>query len=484
MNLSRHSLPKTLESKTFSTLPDVGERDPVAHVINRLTFGITPTLYDYVSRIGVDAFIEEQLEPEVIDDSECDELLEAFPLIHQSTAELAQRYQEDRRAVIAQFLGAWITRATRSRRQLYERMVHFWSDHFYIFAQGPAALLKIGDDRETIRPNVFGSFRDILGASAHSPAMLVFLDNAQSRGEHPNENYARELMELHTLGVDGGYTEDDVKAVARAFTGWSIVGFREANSGDETGTFRFRRRFHDSDIKTVLGHVLPAGRGIEDGEQVLDILAAHPSTARFIATKLVRRFVADQPPSALVDRCAATFTQSNGDTRAVLRTLFASEEFWNALPKFKRPFEYTISLLRALNYSLAGVEAQEFRPFLGALRAMGHVPFTWPAPNGFPDVGAYWMDNLLPRWNTAQLAVFGTGALQPNREALASLVEASAPASGDIYAALGHFFFGRDLTEAELNTIHELVADIDGSDLMKTFYGMALLLAAPAFQYA
>jgi hypothetical protein len=454
-------------------------RDPVAHVINRLTFGVTPELYEYVHQIGTEAFIEEQLSPSSIDDALCDRLLELFPLINRRAGELAQEYRGEGGEVARDLLASTLVRAIYSKRQLYERMVQFWSDHFSVDIRKEAVMifLKVDDDRDVIRAKTFGNFRDLLGADAHSPAMLFYLDNHESRYEHPNENYARELMELHTMGVNGGYTEDDVKEVARAFTGWSITGPRERG---ELGAFRFRRNFHDGDEKVVMGNTLAGGRWEEDGEDVLDILAAHPATARFIAHKLVRRFVSDYPPDSLVTAAAQTFTDTRGDTRAVLRTIFASEEFWNAPPKFKRPMEYTVNILRALAYPPESM-GEIGRGVFEALEAMGHVPFTWHAPNGFPDVGAYWINNLLPRWNLAISAIQYGGEFR----ALGDLLERNGVTDLDgVIRFMGRYLWGRDLNETEFETVRDFGTSASSEWQEQALASTALLIAAPAFQFA
>src|SRR4029079_11887024 len=286
-------------------------------------------------------------------------------------------------------------RAVYSERQLQEVMVDFWTNHFNIFAnKGADRWLLPAYDRDTIRPNALSKFSTLLQATAQSPAMLFYLDNFQSvspnananrgRGllqqlradQRPqqqrrgiNENYARELMELHTLGVDGGYTQKDVQEVARCFTGWTIFQPRggaaaiNAVMGNDAmrrnaqamsrvpGTFVFNPRVHDDGEKVVLGHKIPAGGGIKDGLTVLEILSRHPSTAKYIATKLVRHFVSDTPPPALVDRVAGAFTKSDGDIRETLKTIFFSKEFNSTeayRAKIKRPFELVISAIRTL----------------------------------------------------------------------------------------------------------------------------------------
>lgn len=460
--------------------------DRITHFLSRFTFGATPDLYEYVQQVGLENYIEQQLNPENLDDSRVDSLLEDFPLMKLSGGALIEASENQRGRVLAEFVSAWLLRALYSERQLYERMVHFWSDHFHTsITKGPVAFLKIDEDRNVIRPHALGAFREVLGASAHSPAMLVYLDNAQSNRQAPNENYARELMELHTLGVSGGYSETDVKAVARAFTGWSVTGPRDVESMDEAGQFVFRDRMHDKDAKSILGHALPARQGIQDGETVLNILASHPSTALFVSEKLVRRFVSDDPPLDLVNAVAQTFQQTGGDTRAMLQTILASDAFWDAPPKYRRPFEYTVSVMRALSYQIENQEAL-FRGLRDALDAMGHIPFAWAAPNGYPDHGAYWMSgNLLPRWNLVVDAFYGNQAGGPDFDRLAQFLR-DHHADADLPFALGflsQYLYGRALTDEETSIVIEAAQEYAPDFGEQASLAFVLLLAGPNFQF-
>jgi uncharacterized protein (DUF1800 family) len=460
-------------------LPSTIGRDNVAHVISRLTYGVTPQLYSHAQAIGIEAFIEEQLNPTTLSDANMEARLADFPIVQQSSADIFAEYEKDQSTVVREFLGAWMTNIRYSERQLYQRMVEFWSDHFHVYIRkGIVGFLKIDDDR-AIRPVSFGKFRDILGASAKSPAMLFYLDNAQSQDRAPNENYGRELLELHTLGVNGGYTENDVKEVARAFTGWSIPRPDEF-SGD---LFLFRPRAHDDGEKVVLGNILPANNGIQDGEMVLDILAQHPSTARFISKKLARRFVSDNPSDALIAQLASVFMETGGDSVSLLRAILDSDEFWNAPPKFKRPFDYTMSLLRALDMQVTNT--QQFGRFLiGMLEGLGQIPFMWAAPNGYPDIGAYWMNNLLPRWNAVLGMMNPTRIYTPNFDALSDLLTATGATSiEDIITFWGTYLFGRTLTDAEFSTIYDFSLTISGDIPERAAAAFALCLATPAFQY-
>ena len=347
-----------------------------------------------------------------------------------------------------------ILRAVYSERQLQEVMVDFWTNHFNVYAaKGADRWLLTSYDRDTIRPHTLGKFYDLLLADAQSPAMLFYLDNFQSvspnaqlpqqrpgaqrgpigelmRIRNPilmsnnpqqqtpqqtrqrrgiNENYARELMELHTLGVDGGYTQKDVQEVARCFTGWTILQPRGGGAAaaalmgrdarDNAGKFIFRPGVHDNGEKIVLGHKIPAGGGIRDGLMVLDIVAHHPATAKFIATKLVRRFVSDDPPPALVDRVAQTFLKTDGDIREVLKAIFSSPDFNSAeayRAKVKRPFELAISAVRTLGADTNG--GPQFHQWIAR---MGQPLYGFQTPNGYSDVAENWVNTgaLLERMN-------------------------------------------------------------------------------------
>jgi uncharacterized protein (DUF1800 family) len=364
--------------------------------------------------------------------------------------------------ITAELQASRILRAVYSERQLQEVLVDFWSNHFNVFAgKGADRWLLTSYDRETIRPNTIGKFHDLLLATAQSPAMLFYLDNFQSvspnarvtpNGPNPrraagdsvlprlmrgqqtggrpaqqganmpqdpaqpprqprgiNENYARELMELHTLGVDGGYTQKDVQEVARCFTGWTIFAPRGggaavmalmgAGARENAGKFHFNARLHDEGEKIVLGQKIPPGGGIKDGLLVLDILSRHPSTAKFLATKLTRYFVQDNPSSALVDRVAAQFTRSDGDIRETLKAIFFSPEFNSAeayRAKVKRPFELAMSAIRTL-----GAETNGGPQLHQWIARMGEPLYLYQTPNGYSDTAESWVNTggLLERLN-------------------------------------------------------------------------------------
>jgi uncharacterized protein (DUF1800 family) len=362
-------------------------------------------------------------------------------------------------------------RAIYSSRQLEEVLVDFWMNHFNVFnGKNQTRVLLTSYERDAIRPNVLGRFKDLLSATAHHPAMLIYLDNVQSQvpredvrpqpgpngapARQPgiNENYGRELMELHTLGVDGGYTQEDVVAVARAFTGWTVF------DPQKYAEFQFNPGGHDRKEKVVLGQTLPPGRGQQDGLDVIDILSRHPSTAKFISRKLAQRFVADDPPQALIDRMAATFTKTGGDLRAVLQTLFSSVEFssegaWQA--KMKSPLELVVSAVRAVN-----ADAVDAFPLGQRIAEIGQPLYAKAEPTGYPNTGESWgsASGILGRIN---FAIALTSNQVPGVKADVSRFNFKAPAgvagellglppSPETLAAIQSSFDGKEATPSLL----------------------------------
>ena len=426
----------------------LSEDQRILHALNRLGYGPRPGDVERVRRTGLAAYIERQLDPDRIADPAVEEVLAAYPVLDRTAAALvreyplptpqvrqklaqgemsrqdvATMYPPERRPLVitTQMQAARITRAVLSERQLEEVMVDFWFNHFNVYAQkGAVRWMVPAYEREAIRPHALGRFRDLVRATARHPAMLFYLDNWLStradlvlpRGPNAgrtmglNENYARELMELHTLGVDGGYTQQDVVEVARCFTGWTI------DRPQQGGGFVFRPLAHDRGAKRVLGHVIPAGGGVEDGERVIDLLVRQPATARFIATKLARRFVSDDPPAALVDRVAAAFQRTDGDIRAVLRAIVTSPEFWSPevyRAKIKTPLDVVASAMRALGGRIVPPAAG--RDGLGGggpalareVARLGEPLYESQPPTGYPDRAEAWVNTgaLLGRMNFA-----------------------------------------------------------------------------------
>ncbi|HEY9420815.1 MAG TPA: DUF1800 domain-containing protein, partial [Thermoanaerobaculia bacterium] len=382
---------------------------------------------------------------------------------------------------------ACVLRAVYSARQLQEVMVEFWTDHFSI-SMRDVGYLKVIDDREVIRKHALGRFRDLLLASARSPAMLVYLDNASNVADGPNENYARELMELHAIGVDAGYTQQDVREVARCFTGWTVDYRYEGTNGE----FLFDPGSHDTGAKVVLGVPIAAGEpGTLDGRRVIEILARHPACARFISAKLCRRFVADLPPASLVEKAAATFTSTRGDIRAVLRTILLSDEFFASTEaKLKRPFDFLISALRSLGAQATAPDG--LNQLIWSLYPLGHVPFEWEPPNGYPDAGPAWANTngLLNRWNLASALVLNwyDGVQVPIR-GIVTRSKAKTPAA--FVDAMASLLLQRPLDPPDRDRLIDYVAQgkpanarVPGWFLNRQAPGLlALLLGSPYFQW-
>ena len=409
----------------------LGDKQKAVYVLNRLAFGPAPGDVDRVMRIGVEAYIDEQLHPEQLEDppalrQRLDALrtqqLDAVDLYADYGPPIRQAAGKDQAAidevnrkqnlVADETREARLLRAIYSPAQLREVMVDFWFNHFNVLIdKGQEDKIWTGAyERDAIRPYALGNFRQLLEATAQHPAMLYYLDNWQSsavtidKNGNPhgglNENFAREVMELHTLGVDGGYKQKDVTELARILTGWT---FDPKDMGAHQGpAFRFDLKRHDFDAKTFLGQSFPAGVGEEEGEHALDMLAASPATARHLAFELAQYFVADQPPPGLVSKLAQRFERSHGDIRETLAALFASPEFWDAKnygAKFKTPYEYVVSSVRASGLPMV----VNVKPLLGMLYQNGQPLYACVTPDGYKNTRDAWLnpDAMIYRLNFA-----------------------------------------------------------------------------------
>jgi uncharacterized protein (DUF1800 family) len=456
------------------------------HVLNRLSFGPQPGDIAKVEAIGIERYIQQQLSPASIPEpSSLAQALEHLPTLRLNPLALSQHYSPQRsgqaqlspeirrasqqrsRQPLHQAMQARLLRATTSPRQLQEVMVDFWFNHFNVYSEKGLTRLWIGSYEESvIRRHALGNVRELLGATARHPAMLFYLDNwqntapgspgARGRFNGLNENYARELMELHTLGVNGGYTQKDVIALAQIFTGWGLCrGIRQpfaASLAIQDGNgFCFDQRRHDFSTKVFLGRTIQ-GRGMAEGEQALDILAQSPKTARHLSTKLAQSFVADQPPPALVDRLTQRYLSTKGDIRAVLDTLFHSPEFWNPRyynAKFKTPYQYVVSAIRA-----TGVPLNNVRPINTTLQQLGMPLYGRQTPDGYPNTKAAWLNpdaitrrlsfatalasgQLLPVRTTTRLESGSSGLLTSAQPAA---IAARGVNAEQLAATLGHPF--------------------------------------------
>jgi uncharacterized protein (DUF1800 family) len=387
----------------------------IVHVLNRLAFGPTLEDFHHVRSIGVDRYIAEQLHPESVPGPfELRWRIAALDTLRYNAVQLRQLYglptpirgfklppelekaQRARaRAIVQQAAQARVLRAILSRRQLEEVMVDFWFNHFNVYAGKDLDHLWIGDyERQAIRPFALGRFRDLLFATTKHPAMLVYLDNTLStapgspgaRGNRSglNENFAREVMELHTLGANGGYTQEDVITLARILTGWGINRMDPREFPDHAAVFEGAR--HDFSPKVFLGYALRS-RGKAEGEEALDILAKSPATAHHIAFELAQFFIADEPPGPLVERLATRFIAADGDIREVLSILFASREFWESYgQKYKTPYQFVISAVRA-----AGTPVDNTRPLLNTMSQLGMPLFGCVTPDGYKNTEDAWL---------------------------------------------------------------------------------------------
>lgn len=582
----------------------------ITHALNRLAFGPRPGDLERIRAMGLGHWVNSQLYPETIDDNAVEQKLAPLTNLRLSSQDLMSAYLNDlkiqkmrnqaRKAALAgngaasnevagnaaaagnggvldmmtgddqslskfkpnttieavgELQTAKLVRAADSNRQLQEVLVDFWSNHFNEdIRKGPLRSLKVVDERDVIRPHVFGKFRDLLGASAHSPAMLFYLDNASSTRVYPagagrgqflrngrrrrlaalgvqnlpngpatlaangspaaaaqpkkrgglNENYGREIMELHTLGVDGGYTQKDVQEVARCFTGWGI--------NRPTGEFRFSPGRHDDGQKIVLGHIIPAGGGEQDGETVLDILASHPSTAQHISRELCTRLVSDDPPTALVQRTAAVFLKTGGDLREVVKSIIYSKEFWDAeSDKVKSPFEYAVSAVRALGGQVTVPDPSDNAGRLrllsdgavvvrgkgakrygrrGRMQAaslvqqvadMGEPLFAYEFPTGYPEKSQNWISTggLVSRFNFALALV--NGQVSGVTAAPPAVPESAAASNGQaVITRLAGTILSGNVSPKTMSVLKSRIepgGGVNPTDLT------ALMIASPEFQH-
>lgn len=426
-----------------------GPVDATSRLIGRVTFGHRPGDVARVKQMGHAVFVEQELAAGEPDDARMRFLLDQLDELEFESADEESFPKEE---IVQQLHRSALIHAVYGPNQLLERMADLWTDHFNVYAlKEDTAFRAHANDLDVIRANAMGKFPTLLRATAHSPAMLGYLDSQLNRKGVANENYARELMELHTLGVHGGYTQRDVQEVARCFTGWTIEN-RFLHPKD---TFRFDPDRHDDGEKVVLGHRIPPGGGQLDGERVLDILSAHPATARFVSAKIVRYFLG-AAEEKWVGRTAKTYLATGGDIREMLRPLLLSRALLHSPPMIKRPLDLIVSSLRAMN-----ADSDCGPALLTHLTDMGQVAHGWPMPDGYPMRTTAWTGSMLPRWNFAS-------ALAHGRIGGTSL--------GELGASAFEATHGRHPGDSD----HELLATCDGKDVSTA---LALCLASPSFQW-
>lgn len=432
--------------------------NPEAKLVHLVTFGADLDSLQAANTLGYEGYLEQQLAADQPEEpslemllSQCDGLridgVEAMDLPRARQVESLQR--------------ATLLRAIYSKNQLQERMSGFWRDHFNLFGQKGDVGFFAGIDDAALRKHALGNFYDLLSVSAHSPAMLIYLDNPNNYKGHANENYARELMELHTLGVHGGYTQQDVMEAARCFTGWTWERrFLHLNKGK----FRFDETIHAPGSKTVLGVKIAEG-GKDEGEQILHLLAHHRQTAKFLTTKLCRYFHG-HVDDKLVAKASQAYLAGGGEIKPVLRVILAKEEVVKSGPLPKQPVDFVVSALRA-----TGAQTRVDAALLERLRDMGQLPFEWPMPNGFPLQAQAWTGTMLQRWNFAyDLAHNQIPGVDPMlTQALGRFKDGSAQHEQIASLALGH-------THAPA----ELKSQMHGKSPEQA---LALAIASPEFQW-
>jgi uncharacterized protein (DUF1800 family) len=358
-------------------------------LLNRLSFGWSSQEERTFQELGKEQYLESQLRASFPEPLELTLQVQSLDAIRLQAVELMEI---PRARVVEQLQSAAILRATYSPNQLKERMVDFWSNHFNIYSgKADGAFFKGNEEEQIVRKFALGKFPEMLKSMTKSPSMLVYLDNQLNFKGHPNENFARELLELHSLGIDGGYTQKDIQEVARCLTGWAM----ETRFLRPKGSFRFDEERHDLGAKVVLGVKIPSGGGLSDGEAVLDLLANHPSTAKHLARKLVTHFTGGRHEE-LEKKVATQYANTGGDISAMMRVIVQAPELTIGPTKLRRPFDYLVACLRRSNAETDGGLALQTE-----LRKMGQLLYDWPLPDGYPVDQVSWATNMLPRWQFA-----------------------------------------------------------------------------------
>ena len=464
----------------------IGDRpnSPLLRLIHHTTQGYQEAAYSEAKGMGYEAWLEWQLDPDSIDDSAMDAVLVGFPTLTMTTKEIFDLYgppNGNQAVPVIELVSATMLRSLLSRRQLYERMVEFWTDHFNIHIQtGAARFFKTADDRDVIRTHALGRFEDLLRASAKSAAMSNYLNNDTNLAGNINENYSREIMELHTLGVDGPYNEFDVTELARCFTGWSYYPPQHPQFGE----FLFRAGQHDNDSKFVLGQNISAGGGQSDGEFMITFLAGHEATAAFVTHKMARWLLGYEPPRGLLDRAAQAFLDSGGQIKDVLRVLLSRAAI-NALPfegqpKLRRPMHFVATILRATSPSYNA--AMAMRSLNTRLVGMGHTPFGWVAPDGYPDDIDSWGSAVLPRWDLAS-RLFNNQLQGINFSGSQLLALLDGASEDQIAARIDQVLTGGTLQSDDVSEIQAYVDSFGSLTLPVVREAFALAASSPSFQW-
>jgi uncharacterized protein (DUF1800 family) len=480
--------------------PALTARDSAFHALNRLGYGPRPGEVERVASLGVMTWIERQLSPERIADDRLARVERDFEILGYDRGDLAGMYAQARRErrreklgdgadtvaagravgpleqrgrrLAGEFADLAVARAVVSERQLYEVMVDFWTNHFNVYvAKGADRFLAPDYIEHTIRPHAMGKFADLLIATAQSPAMLFYLDNWRSTAQGRNENYARELLELHTLGVDGGYTQRDVIEVARIFTGWGIQSPRRGAG------FEFHARAHDAGEKQVLGVRFPSGHGMDEGIRLLKLLASHPATMHHVSRQLCQRFVSDDPPDGCVDDAVAAWKRTDGDVREVLRAIVRGADFWaaqNVRTKIKTPLEFVVSAARAV-----AAEPDTSPRLAQVVARLGEPLYRHVAPDGYPEREEAWVNSgaLLDRMTAA--VALAAGRLPGVTVSLDSVTVALDP--GALIDAVDATILGGAMSANTRAVIKRQIADVSDPRQARAL-AVGLAIGGPEFQ--
>jgi len=479
-------LPTSRNARLGGLLSQLGQQaawtSPELRLLRRTSHGQTAAQVARALDLGYEAYLEEQLNPQRLDDSACEnhiaatyrDLLALTPRQAMNIADNGSPYFQ----LIRPLGRMTVERAMLSERALLERMVEFWSDHFHVPIDG-AYSLKLFHQQQVIRPNALGKVSDLIHASMRSSAMLWYLDQVWNSKWGINENYARELMELHTVGWDGGYSQSDVRELARVLTGWSVDG---------QGIFQYKADLHDFDAKTVLGMTFPARApgtgtaGMDEGIAFAAMLANHPATKRFIAAKLLRWFVRPDPTDAQIGTVVTAYTRSGGDIKAMLRAVLSREHLMRAPAKLKRPMHLMVSALRTTGARAVPVVdvRRDFDGLYFPLEAMGHRVGGWPTPDGYPDRAEFWAGMIIDRWNNVntvlQVANTASGWTIVDLELFMTT-----PTVDGVVDAIRARLFGGEMSadlDTELRTV--LAAGVSRSRVLDA---LQLATMAPEFQF-
>ena len=456
-----------VETESVSyTLRQAMPEDGFVQALSRVTYGATPQLYARVRAIGFSAYVEEQLNPGTINDAFFNSL---------SVDNLIDRSNRNTGSVLNELVEHNIAHAAYTEKQLQEVMGEFWSNHFHASEKGASMALQAVDDRDFFRENAFGNFADLLKYSARSPLMSRFLDNTDNRRGNINENYGREILELHTVGVDGGYDDDDVIAVSRVFTGWTYdwVNDQEpARSNDPRQyVFEFRADRHDFEDKEIpfLGLTITGregAEGVNEGDELIDALSMDPRTQNYVCGKIVQKFVADNPPANFVQNCVTAWQASGGNSAEMLRAILMDPAFINTpsiqRTQVKTPFEFAVSFVRAFDFlPPANREDQFFRDAREAVTRAGFNPVFFPVPTGLPEVGAAWLSSYAMLSQYSELTGLADSAQDFGSDMQALMLDAGLETAEEAAAYLLAIATADRYREEEYNAV---IAELRGSD--------------------